>query len=99
MRRQLAMLALLCVALATPLPNALGAQGPQPADSAARLAARADSAARRQTEDAMREAVALWDGAAALYRQAGQRADEGQMLHNVGRTLGTLGRSDSALGY
>jgi tetratricopeptide (TPR) repeat protein len=68
-----------------------------PADRADGLAARGDSAEARQTMDTRRAAIALRLDAAALYRRAGMRREEGRVLGAVGRTYSFISVPDSAL--
>jgi tetratricopeptide (TPR) repeat protein len=100
MRRWFAVLALALGTSVLCRPGALRAQTTaQDSAAAALLRARADSADKRLTEAARREAIELRRQAAELYRRAGDRRDEGQMLHTVGRTYLNLGQLDSALTY
>jgi len=76
------------------------AQTPTPAaDSANRLAARADTLDRRQSSADLTAAIALWTQAATLFDRAGLPAGVGRALSRIGVDWRDLGQLDSALVY
>ncbi|MEG4208787.1 tetratricopeptide repeat protein [Microcoleus sp. S13_B4] len=73
--------------------------GENPAAAAERALTEGEQLYQQGTAESLRKAIAKWEEALKLYREAGDRSGEATTLHNIGAVYSKLGEKQKALEY